>query len=104
MVKLTYASMKKHLTAIHDCGSNGSILKNMPEKDKCFVVIVVRRGTIVEITEAFTRGSSNDTRRETENRRSGRWKNLLDRDGNISLCNIWESIFLWSNNCLKKKK
>ena len=25
MVKLTYANMKKHLTTIHGCGSNGSV-------------------------------------------------------------------------------
>ena len=50
--------------------------KKKPEKEMCFIVIAVRRGTIVEMTEAFiTWESSYNTRRETENRRSGKQKN-----------------------------
>ena len=64
------------------------MINKMPEKNMCFIVIIVRRSTLVEITEAFIRSSSYNTRRETESRRSGRWKNLLDRDGIILLCNI----------------
>ena len=66
--KLTYANMKKQLRTIHECGCNNSVSEDAKVKteasysddkenttEMCFIVITVRRGTIVEIIEAFIR-------------------------------------------------
>ena len=66
--KLTYANMKKQLRTIHECGCNNSVSEDAKVKieasysddkentrEMCFIVITVRRGTIVEIIEALIR-------------------------------------------------
>ena len=113
---LTYANMKKQLRAIHDCGSvSGEDAKVTIETSCSDDKKDTRERDVFDSNSSkkrYNRGkskgfykssSSYNTRIEKENRRNGRRKNPLDRDGNISRCNISESPYHWSTNCPENK-
>lgn len=120
MGKLTYANMKKQLRATHDCGSNDSVSEDdanvkteasysddkedTRERDEFYSNSGNKGYNSRNDRVFYKRGSSYNTTRETENRRNGRWKKPLDRDGNMSRCKICESIDHWSTDSPGKKQ
>ena len=120
MGKLTYANMKKQLRATHDCGSNDSVSEDdanvkteasysddkedTRERDEFYSNSGNKGYNSRNDRVFYKRGSSYNTTRETENRRNGRWKKPLDRDGNMSRCKICESIDHWSTDSSGKKQ
>ena len=109
--KLTYANMKKQLRTIHECGCNNSVSEDAKVKieasysdDKentteMFYSNNSKKGYNRGNNRGFNKRGSSYNTREKENGRNGRRKNSFDRYGNISSCNICESINLWSNDC-----
>ena len=75
----------------------------VPEKKMGFIVIVVRKGTIAEVIQTLIREVVVILEEKQKNRRHGGHKNPLDRDGNLSCCNICESIYNWFTDCLEKR-
>ena len=118
--KLTYANMKKQLRAIHDCGSNDSFSeedaklkieasysddKEDTRERNVFYSNSSKKGYNRGNNRGFyKRGSSYNTRRETENKRNERRKNPFERDGNISRCNICNLFIIGPLIAQKKMK